>query len=153
MKRLAPALAECENHVRYLRQAIAKLGARLNAEDFARPDDVKVATLDQFIFRFTRLQDAMGRKLLRALLVERYGEPYEDAPFRDVIDRLEQLGALPSADRWDEFRTMRNHLGHDYPETDVQKAENLNLAVAMAQELIALCASVGSQAADGSSAA
>lgn len=149
MKKLLSAIAECENHVRYLRQAISRLPERLSAQDFAYPEDARVAALDQFIFRFTRLQDAMGKKLLRALLVEAYGEPYEDAPLRDVIDRLEKLGALPSADRWEEFRAMRNHLAHEYPETDAQKAENLNLAVAMAKELIALFENFKRRAAGG----
>jgi len=71
-------------------------------------------------------------------LVERLKEPYEDAPLRDVLDRLEALRVLESADTWERIRVMRNALAHDYPESADEKAAALNLAIEMAGQMEAV---------------
>jgi hypothetical protein len=54
---------------------------------------------------------------------------------RDVLDRLEQLRLLPSAERWEEIRAARNSLAHDYPATPAQRAARPNLAEPMVDEM------------------
>ena len=44
------------------------------------------------------------------ITVNSLSEPYEDRPMRDVLDRLESLRLLPSAERWEEIRAARNTL-------------------------------------------
>ena len=73
--------------------------------------------------RFTSLQDTLGGRLFRCLLVEHLGEPYEDLSLRDVLDRLGKLSVIASAERWGQIRAMRNTLAHDYPETAEERAE------------------------------
>ncbi len=102
------------------------------------PADTLVATLDQFAFRFARLQDILGQKAFRGVLVDVLKEPFEDAALRDVLDRLEQLRLLPFADRWEEIRAMRNTLVHDYPDNPAQRAARLNLARPMVEEMAAI---------------
>jgi hypothetical protein len=102
------------------------------------PADELVATLDQFAFRFSRLQDTLGQKAFRAILVGSLREPFEDSALRDVLDRLEQLRLLPSAERWEEIRAARNSLAHDYPDTPAQRSARLNLAQPMVSEMGAI---------------
>jgi hypothetical protein len=126
---------ECRRHLRYLRAAAARISWPLTPERMAAPDDELVAALDQFAFRFGRLQDTLGQKVFRAVLVGALREPCEDSPMRDVLDRLERLRLLPSADRWEEIRAARNSLAHDYPDTPAQRAARLNLARPMVDEM------------------
>lgn len=135
-------LAECARHLHYLRDAQGRIPWPLTAEAMAAPADELVAALDQFAFRFSRLQDTLGQKAFRAVLVGRLREPYEDRPMRDVLDRLEGLGLLPSAERWEEIRATRNTLAHDYPDTPAQRAARLNLARPMVDEMAAILATL-----------
>lgn len=129
---------ECRRHLHYLRAAAARISWPLTAERMAKPDEELVAALDQFAFRFARLQDTLGQKLFRAVLVGTLREPYEDSPMRDVLDRMERLRLLPSADRWEEIRAARNSLARDYPDTPVQRAARLNVARSMVDEMASI---------------
>lgn len=129
---------ECRRHLRYLRAAAARIPWPLTADRMVEPDDELVASLDQFAFRFARLQDTLGQKLFRAVLVGVLREPCEDSPMRDVLDCMERLRLLPSADRWEEIRAARNSLAHDYPDTPVQRAARLNVARPMVDEMASI---------------
>lgn len=132
---LGALLDNCRAHARYLLAANGRLPSPVTAADIAARDDALVATLDQFAYRFVRLQDTLGGRVFRRLLIEHFGEPYEDSPLRDVVDRLEKLGVIASAERWSQFRAMRNALAHDYPETAEEKAAAIELAREMANEM------------------
>jgi len=114
--KLQPALAECALHRQRLHQAW------LEASDFdafkqASPaplSDDEVRTLDQLVFRFGRLQDAMGTRLLPALL-QLTQEWHDSEPFIDKLNRAEKLGMLPSAEQWQMLRELRNQTAHEYP--------------------------------------
>jgi hypothetical protein len=136
--RLASLLENCMRHLRYLKAARERLPRPMVAGHFADLPDELVAALDQFAFRFVRLQDTMGASLFRAFLVEKLKEPYEDAPLRDVLDRLEALRLLDSAGAWERIRAMRNALAHDYPESAEEKAATLNVAIEMAGQMDAV---------------
>ena len=129
------ALDQCRRHLHYLCDASRRIPWPLTAEQMASPVDELVAALDQFAFRFSRLQDTLGQKAFRAVLVGKLREPCEDSPMRDLLDRLERLRLLPSAERWEEIRAVRNALVHDYPDTPAQRAARLNLAQPMIEEM------------------
>ena len=95
----------------------------------------RLDALDEFAFRFARLQDTLGQKAFRAVLVGRLREPCEERPMRDLIDRLEHLRLLSSAERSEEIRAARNALVLDYPDTATQRAARLNLARPMVDEM------------------
>ena len=80
----------------------------------------------------------MGAQLFRAFLVEALKEPYEDAPLRDVLDSLEALRVLETADAWERVRAMRNALAHDYPESAEEKAAARNHANEMIGQMEAI---------------
>ncbi|MDA3950944.1 MAG: hypothetical protein PF508_17185 [Spirochaeta sp.] len=70
-------------------------------------DSETVLHMDQFIYRFTKLQDSMARRLLPSLysLLEADTEP---KPFLDILNRLEQLNAITSVETWNELEAMFN---------------------------------------------
>jgi hypothetical protein len=90
--------------------------------------DETVQDWDQFVLRYTKLQDAIGSRLFPAVLTI-LQEPYEDKPMIDKLNRLEKLGYLESIDQWNQLRIVRNHFAHDYPSDDALKAAYLNDAV------------------------
>ena len=56
------------------------------------------------------------------------------------LNRLEQLGWLPSADGWIELRHIRNEFVHDYPVTGTERLERLQLAAGSARRVLEVLA-------------
>jgi len=129
-------IAQCETHMRRMLWALDRIKGQfpLTAAKLRAIDDETIAILDQFTTRFAKLQDAMGAKLFPALL-ELTKEPGEFAAYLDKLDRMEQIGALPSVDEWLELREMRNAFAHDYPEDSELQAATLNRAFAAGSRL------------------
>lgn len=130
--KLQPALAECAMHRQRLHQAWLEASefAALQETAAALPlDDEQVRTLDQLVFRFGRLQDAMGTRLLPALL-QLTQEWRDDEPFLDKLNRAEKLGMLPSAEQWQLLRELRNQTAHEYPSQPELVRANLRRLVA-----------------------
>jgi len=87
------------------------------------------------LFRFTKLQDALGERLVPATL-HQLAEPYESWPMRDQLDRLEKLGYL-NVDDWLRWRELRDRLSHEYPDQPELRSATLKAAIAAAHELVA----------------
>lgn len=95
-----------------------------------------------FAYRYTRLQDDMGTRLLPAVL-RALGEEIAALPMIDRLSRLEQLGWLPSADEWADLRKIRNEFTHEYPETHEERFERLMLAISSAKRAVEILELVG----------
>ncbi len=130
-KTIVSALRENDAHVQRLQRAKRLLNEffPLTVDSFAQLSDEQIEHIDQFIYRFTKLQDSMGTRLLPAIYVwlESDNRP---RPFMDVLNRLEQLGVVDDVSLWQFFRNLRNNLAHDYPESIDQTVETLNLLFA-----------------------
>ena len=125
--KLTPAIRECERHLKRLHYA-AKSGKGLfpmNAEAYNHLSDSDIATLDPMLFRFGKLQDAIGQRLLPAILLA--GQDWrDDETFLDKLHRLEKLGVIPSASDWIKLRDLRSSAMHEYPDEPEVNAANLN---------------------------
>lgn len=130
---IVSAIKECNSHLSRINRARKLLGSEfpLSEKSFLGFGEDVVEHLDQLIYRFTKLQDSMGTRLLPSLYVyvENDNSP---KPFLSILLRLEQLDVLTSSEDWQFFRNLRNNLAHDYPESTKQTAETLN---ALYQEL------------------
>lgn len=128
--KLDPALRECRLHERRLDYALAQLNGQLplTAEQWSTLDDETVADIDQLLFRYNKLQDAMGQRLFPAILMLG-GDWQDDDTFLDRLNLLEKRGAIPSAERWNELRAIRNQMTHEYPDAPELNAANLNRVV------------------------
>jgi hypothetical protein len=96
-----------------------------------------VRLLDQILYRFMKLQDAMGERLLPATLAMLL-EPFDDWPMRDRLDRLERLGYLDTV-QWLDWRGVRNRLAHEYPDAPEMRWAALQDALAAARALLTCC--------------
>ncbi len=129
--RLLPAMRECERHLERLRYAVSRGAAMfpMSAEAYLALRDSDVAVLDQMLFRFGKLQDAIGQRVLPAILLA--GQEWQDSEtFLDKLNRLEKLGAIPSALDWIKLRDLRNNAMHEYPDEPEVNAANLNAVFA-----------------------
>lgn len=138
---LQEAWRQCDRHLHHLLHALDALNGSLplSPASASALDDEAVQDWDQFILRFTKLQDAMGARLFPAVLAY-LQEPYEDRPMLDKLNRLEKLGYLVSVEQWNVLRAIRNRFAHDYPQDDAMRAAYLNEAVEavpLLQELLA----------------
>jgi hypothetical protein len=126
LENLNLAHTECEKHRQKISRSLTLLTFfPLNTDIFAGLTESEVEHIDQFIFRFTKLQDAMGRRLIPTAY--QLLEPEnEEASFIDILNKLEKLKILPSAELWLEFRSLRNELSHEYPDQTDLTVENLN---------------------------
>jgi hypothetical protein len=120
----------CEIHARRFRWAMTRLQPLrpLTPEKLAALNPLDLAVCDQFVTRFGKLQDTMGAKLLPAIL-ELTKEQGNLAAFIDKLNRLEKIGAIPSAAQWLKWREMRNQFAHEYPEDPLIQA-SLYMAIA-----------------------
>lgn len=133
----------CRNHEEALKDALQDFDRRkLKASDLdgLSRDDRRL--LDQFAYRYTRLQDDMGARLIPSILYA-LGEEASTMPMLDRLDRMEQLGWLPSADEWADLRRIRNEFTHEYPESATERFERLDLAVNSARRLVEILESIG----------
>ena len=137
-------LGECRLHVEVLAEALAE--AR-QWQPFT-PDSVQhiekeqLRVLDQVAYRFTKLQDTMGQKVLPAILDLAQEPIAPDATFVEKLNWLERMGALPSADEWKKLRAARNAIAHEYPDEPAFRASAINRFLDGAMRLSALYASV-----------
>lgn len=117
----------CERHEKRLRWVIKKIKPMLpfTVPTLKTLSDEKVALVDQFILRFSKLQDLMGTQLFSALL-ELAEEPGQYETFIDKLNRLEKIRVIPSARDWQQLRILRNAFAHDYPEDSEIQVKILN---------------------------
>lgn len=135
-QRFAQVHAECDRHARMLERALADWETLAPDSMEAVEADLALTRLgDQIVFRFIKLQDTMGNRLIPATL-GRLSEPFEDWPMRDRLDRLEKLGVM-SASAWLGWRETRNRLAHEYPDDAALRWAALQQTIRAAGELVA----------------
>jgi hypothetical protein len=99
----------------------------LNVDRLPQLSEERVRALDQFIYRFGKLQDTAGTQLFPALLAA-LEEPYRGWAMRDRLNRLAQLDILRDLQAWQAVRAVRNRLTHEYPDDSARQVAILNEA-------------------------
>ncbi len=126
--KIESAVKENEAHQKRIERAVDLLKELFPTEvsTFGTFSETEIEHVDQFIYRFSKMQDSLGTRLIPAIysLLEGDGAP---RPFLDILNRLEKLKIIDSVDDWQFFRNLRNNLAHDYPESLAQTVETLNL--------------------------
>jgi hypothetical protein len=134
--KLLQALEECNKHIKRMLYAYNKMAKfmPLDAATYDNLTEEQVENIDQFIFRFAKLQDAMGERVFRSVLIS-LKEEIKNKPFRDLLNRLEQLGILKSKEEWLLLRKLRNDLSHEYVNESEGNALSLNLVYENTEKL------------------
>ena len=133
LDKLNETLSICELH--YKRMTFAweniKKYFPLTEEMFSTIDPFQMALFDQFIYRFSKLQDSMGNRLFIQIL-DLLQEETEGMPFIDILNKLEKLQLIDNTKTWIALRLTRNAISHEYPlfrEIQIQELNQLPLQV------------------------
>ena len=116
IERLQREYEVCDKHILRIDEALRglKVDFPIALGTYQSFDSEQIRCIDQFIFRFSKLQDAIGAKIFRYTL-EILEEDVTSLPMRDILNRLERFNIIPSADEWIYIRELRNEIAHDYP--------------------------------------
>jgi len=127
VEKIAKIFYECDRHLLRIKSASKELEniMPLDKDRYINLSDYNIKALDQFLFRFSKLQDAMGQKLFRAILIY-LDEDTEGKPFIDILNMLEKLGLIDSANDWKYLRDDRNELAHNYEDEPEEMSEIIN---------------------------
>ena len=96
-------LAECEIHAEVLNQGLVDIQKHLPLSARAEIDKDTLRILDQIAYRFAKLQDSMGEKVLPLILVLAQEPIAANSTFVEKLNRLERIGAIPSTEEWKNF--------------------------------------------------
>ncbi len=126
--RLEKLIKECDKHLERIKHAYAKMAVfmPLNASRYAQLTNDEVEHIDQYLYRFSKLQDVIGEKLFVLLLEFLKEENIKAKPFIDILNRLEQLDLLEDKNVWLELRKIRNTIAHQYEDEPEQASAALN---------------------------
>lgn len=105
----------------------------ISSAELAGADEDLQDKIDAFRVRFADLQDCIGHKLFRNLLKLEDETPISMV---DVLNMMEKRSVLSSPQQWKLLREVRNAFSHDYPESEHERAEALNLAWQQADQLL-----------------
>ena len=83
--RIEKLIVECDKHLKRINSAYLKMSVfmPLDARKYERLTDDEMEHIDQFLFRFAKLQDAMGEKLFLLILEFLKEENTRNKPFID----------------------------------------------------------------------
>ncbi|MBW8331902.1 MAG: hypothetical protein K0M40_07770 [Prolixibacteraceae bacterium] len=128
LERLSASLQKCRIHLQRIQYAVSQTEKLfpLEREIYQNLDDAQIGSIDQLVFRFTKLQDELVTNTFRYVLVY-LQEDILDKPFRDILNRLERLNIIDSSDTWLALRELRNDLAHEYPVMLEETIDKLNL--------------------------
>jgi len=117
---------ECDKHILRMNSAYRKIAATLplDKNKYINLSEDEIEHIDQYLFRFAKLQDAIGKRFFKVIAMS-LEEDLEDAPFIDLLNRLEKLNVLDSVEQWLALRKIRNVLSHTYDD----EPEEMSMAI------------------------
>lgn len=129
--KLEKIFKECDKHLQRINEAYGDMAAfmPLNAVKYDELSKQQVQAIDQYLFRFSKLQDTMGEKLFK-LFLARFEENIDRLPFIDILNKLEKYLNIALANEWQDLRKIRNQLAHEYEDDAIEMANMLNLIYA-----------------------
>jgi predicted nucleotidyltransferase len=139
MLRIQKYINQCKKHQMRIEKSSAKVKDifPLSASRYESLSDEEVEAIDQYLFRFAKLQDTLGTKLFRIIASE-YVDNIEQLTFLDILNRLEKIGILGSVNVWKRLRDIRNDIAHQYDDEPQEMAEVLNNIFAYKDDLLGI---------------
>lgn len=124
------ALASKFEQVKLLTQACdidSALLQKLSVDFFDDYNNQRI--VNSFLFNYMKIQDKIGSKLFKSVLLALREIEDDSITMIDVLNRLEKLRFLESAQIWDELREIRNAIAHEYPTNPQDHIEIIKLAL------------------------
>ena len=127
---------ECDKHIQRIDEAYEDMKniVPLSTQRYKDLNKDEVQDIDQFLFRFAKLQDTMGDKIFK-LILEKYEGETRPMPFLDLLNKLEKFGCINSAKEWIHLRKLRNEVSHQYDDEAEEMSQAIN-ALILQKEII-----------------
>jgi len=103
-------------------------------DSYFKLSEFDISFIDQFLYRFSKLQDLIGQKIFKLILIIE-DEYDEGLSMRDIIDKMERFKIINSAEEWQYLREIRNDITHEYPLLEDESVAALNLLFSKKMEL------------------
>jgi hypothetical protein len=134
--KLINLLYECNQHKKMINMSYEKSEPHLplTVQKYKSFDLEKIGYIDQFLYRFSKLQDSMGEKLFPTVLYL-LGEDFSKKPFIDLLNRLEKIELLYK-DEWLQLRKVRNDVAHADSFNTEELVDSLNNIFQMKYKLL-----------------
>ncbi|MCF7970321.1 MAG: nucleotidyltransferase domain-containing protein [Methylococcaceae bacterium] len=125
--KIQKVLNECDKHLLRINDAYQDMQdfMPLTPDRYIQLSKHQIQAIDQYLYRFTKLQDAMGEKLFK-LVINHFEENGNALSYIDILNKLEKLQLIPSANSWKELREIRNSLAHEYEDNPDEIVSLLN---------------------------
>ncbi|MGZ5077666.1 MAG: nucleotidyltransferase domain-containing protein [Methylobacter sp.] len=122
---------ECAKHLQRINEAHSDMSVfmPLTATKYENLSKDQVQAIDQYLFRFAKLQDSMGEKLFK-VLVGKFEQNADKLPFLDIIKKMEKYIDKDIVNEWQDLRNIRNQLSHEYEDDAIEMANSINLIYA-----------------------
>jgi uncharacterized protein with HEPN domain len=135
---LKSEIAICNIQALRIQQAFNELrnALPLTVPLFKRFEFKEMAAVEVLTNRFSKLQYMIADKVF-PLVLELLGEETKRLSFIDKLNKLEKLEIIPSTQLWNDFRSARNSIAHEYPEDPDFTVDQINKVTSHAKELIA----------------
>lgn len=129
-------LNECRQHKLRIEKSSAKLKILfpISSPRYENLSDDEVEAIDQYLFRFAKLQDTLGTKLFKMIASE-YVDDVSQLTFLDILNQLERVNIL-DVTLWKTLRNIRNNISHQYDDNSQEMSEALNNIFAYRDELL-----------------
>jgi len=137
--RLEKYMNECKKHKIRIEKSYTKVKDifPISATRYQQLSDDEIEAIDQYLFRFAKLQDTLGNRVFR-IIVSEYEDDINTLTFIDILNKLEKIGILRDVNIWKRLREIRNDISHQYDDEPEGMAEALNNIFAYKDELIAI---------------
>jgi len=118
---------ECDKHLQRIEEAYSDIEKSLPllAHKYIHLTKDEVQAIDQYLFRFAKLQDTLGDKIFK-LLVAQYESSSEVLPYIDILNKLEKIGFIDNAKEWNNLRKIRNEISHQYDNEPEEMSQAIN---------------------------
>ncbi len=138
--KLERILNECDKHILRINRAHQRMASfiPLTKQGYLNLTEQNIADIDQFLYRFGKLQDAVGEKLFPFILMFLREENIRSKAFIDILNRLEKLEILDSKEDWFELRKIRNDLSHNYDDNPAEMASTINYIYEKKETLVSI---------------
>ena len=81
-------------------------------------------SLDVIAYRFSKLQDTLGRSIRLWLFLK--GENIENLTMIDILNLANKFGINIDTQKWFDLRSLRNSISHEYEDNYEKIADTLN---------------------------
>jgi hypothetical protein len=127
IKKLNKIFYECDKHIVRIESSCNELKSimPLDTQSYINLTEEEIKVLDQFLFRFSKLQDAMGQRLFKTIMYF-LKEDIDGKPFIDILNMMEKISLLESSNVWKDLREDRNKLVYSYEDKPDEMSEAIN---------------------------